>query len=504
MPGRVASVRAGLHLRAARQHLPPAVVGPADRGRRRRPRARAIPDRAVQLIDARDLAAWMLDLAEQRVAGAFNGTAPPGQTTMREVLEAAVAATGSGARLHWVPDDALVAHGVEPWTSCRCGSRPRPAGDVAVGTERAQAAGLRCRPVADTVADTWAWLRDGGAAADGGLARRAPPARADRERSASCRESASRPLCRGSRHGARPEARTEHRLLDRPPARRPGSRQIAEAERLGFDSIWTAEAYGSDVPDAARLVGRARPSSMQLGTAIVQMSARQPAATAMAAMTMDHLSGGRFILGLGVSGPQVVEGWYGQPFAKPLARTREYVAILRDIVARAGAGHQRRRRTTRCRCPDGTGLGKPLKSHDPPAARGHPDLPRRRGPEEHRAGRRALRRLAGAASSRPRNEDFYRDALAEGFARERRAAQRPTTSRSCATVPLIVPDDVEAAADMLRPMYALYFGGMGAKGANFHADVPIRMGYEAEVEQIQDLYLDGQEGRGRRGGPDAS
>src|SRR3954466_15737831 len=108
---------------------------------------------------------------------------------------------------------------------------------------------------------------------------------------------------------------------------------VAEAERLGFDSMWTAEAYGSDVLTPLAWWG-ARTERLRLGTAIVQMSARTPAATAVAAMTMDHLSGGRFILGLGVSGPQVVEGWYGQPFAKPLARTREYIAILRDIFAR--------------------------------------------------------------------------------------------------------------------------------------------------------------------------
>ena len=130
------------------------------------------------------------------------------------------------------------------------------------------------------------------------------------------------------------------------PSRPPGppagiEATIAEAERLGFDSMWTAEAYGSDVLTPLAWWG-ARTERMRLGTAIVQMSARTPAATAMAAMTMDHLSGGRFILGLGVSGPQVVEGWYGQPFAKPLARTREYIAIVRDVIARRGPRHRPR------------------------------------------------------------------------------------------------------------------------------------------------------------------
>jgi 2'-hydroxyisoflavone reductase len=163
MPDRVASVRAGLicgpHDNIFRlpwwvQRIAAGgdIVAPGD------------PDRTVQLIDARDLAGWMLDLAEQRVAGTFNGTAPPGRTTMREVLDGAREATGSGARLHWVPDDVLVEHEVEAWDALPLWiPADTGAGTWAVGTERAQAAGLRCRPVAATVADTWAWLRDGGA-----------------------------------------------------------------------------------------------------------------------------------------------------------------------------------------------------------------------------------------------------------------------------------------------------------------------------------------------------
>jgi nucleoside-diphosphate-sugar epimerase len=162
LPGRVASVRAGLicgpHDNVFR--LPWWVRRIAQGGRVPAP---GDPERTVQLIDARDLAAWMLDLGEQRVAGAFNGTAPAGQTTMGEVLEAVVAATGSGAELAWVPDERLVDAGVEPWTELPLwlpvGEFP---GAWEVGTERAQASGLRCRPVAETVADVWSWLRDGG------------------------------------------------------------------------------------------------------------------------------------------------------------------------------------------------------------------------------------------------------------------------------------------------------------------------------------------------------
>jgi nucleoside-diphosphate-sugar epimerase len=162
LPGRVAAVRAGL------------ICGPHDNvfrlpwwvrriARGARVPAPGDPGRTVQLIDARDLAAWMLDLGERRIAGAFNGTAPADRTTMGEVLEAAVAATGSGAELVWLPDERLQAAGVEPWTELPLWlPEAEFPGTWAVGTERAQASGLRCRPVAETVTDVWSWLRDGG------------------------------------------------------------------------------------------------------------------------------------------------------------------------------------------------------------------------------------------------------------------------------------------------------------------------------------------------------
>jgi F420-dependent oxidoreductase-like protein len=263
---------------------------------------------------------------------------------------------------------------------------------------------------------------------------------------------------------------------------------IAEAERLGFDSMWTAEAYGSDVLTPLAWWG-ATTERLRLGTAIVQMSARTPAATAMAAMTMDHLSGGRFILGLGVSGPQVVEGWYGQPFAKPLARTREYIAILRDVFARSGpvtapGPHYP------LPYPDGTGMGKPLKSTLHPVRDTIPIFLGAEGPKNLALCAELCDGWLALFFS-PHHEAFYRDALAEGF--EREGARRSFDDfEVCATVPLIVHDDVEAAADMLRPMYALYFGGMGAREANFHHNVPVRMGYEAEAKRCQDLYLEGR------------
>jgi F420-dependent oxidoreductase-like protein len=263
---------------------------------------------------------------------------------------------------------------------------------------------------------------------------------------------------------------------------------IAEAERLGFDSIWAAEAYGSDCLTPLAWWG-ASTERLKLGSAIVQMSARQPAAAAMAAMTLDHLSGGRFILGLGVSGPQVVEGWYGMPFAKPLARTREYIGILRDIWARNGPVTNEGPHYP-LPLPDGTGLAKPLKSSIHPLRE---DIPIYLGAEGPKNIALCAELCDGwlAMLFSPAHEDLYSEPLAEGFARPG-ARRKPDEFEVAATVPFIVNDDVEQAVDMLRPFYALYFGGMGAKGANFHANVPIRMGYEAVVREIQDLYLGGQ------------
>ena len=268
----------------------------------------------------------------------------------------------------------------------------------------------------------------------------------------------------------------------------PGAAEaIAEAERLGVDSIWTAEAYGSDCLTPLAWWG-ASTTRLKLGTAIVQMSARQPAATAMAAMTMDHLSGGRFILGLGVSGPQVVEGWYGMPFAKPLARTREYIGILRDIWARQGPLVSEGPFYP-LPLPDGTGLGKPLKSSIHPLREEIPIYLGAEGPKNVALCAELCDGWLAMLFS-PTHQDANREALQEGFSRPG-ARRKPEEFEVCATVPMIVSDDVDGAIDSLRPFYALYFGGMGAKGANFHANVPIRMGYGREVEQIQELYLSG-------------
>jgi F420-dependent oxidoreductase-like protein len=263
---------------------------------------------------------------------------------------------------------------------------------------------------------------------------------------------------------------------------------VQEAERLGFDSVWTAEAYGSDALLPLAWWGRGT-ERIKLGTGIVQISARTPAATAMAAMTLDHLSGGRLILGLGVSGPQVVEGWYGQSFAKPLARTREYIGILRDIWKREGPVTNEGPHYP-LPLPDGTGLGKPLKSSIHPLREDIPIYLAAEGPKNIALAAELCDGWMAIFYS-PNHEDLYAPQLAEGFAREgaRRSAEDFDVA---ASVPLIVTDDVESAMNMVRPMYALYFGGMGARSANFHANVPIRMGYENEVREIQDLYLSGK------------
>ena len=263
---------------------------------------------------------------------------------------------------------------------------------------------------------------------------------------------------------------------------------VAEAERLGFDSVWTAESWGSDAFTPLAWWG-SQTSRIRLGTDLVQLSARTPTATAMAALTLDHLCGGRFILGLGVSGPQVVEGWYGQAFSKPLARTREYVGIVRQVLAReervvSPGPHYA------LPYPGGTGLGKPLRSITHPL---RPDLPIYLGAE----GPKNLALAAEIADGwfpifySPRHDRLYREPLAEGFARPG-ARRKPQEFEVCPTVSVVVDDDVERAADVMRPMLALYIGGMGAREVNFHFDVFCRMGYQGEAVKIQQLYLEGR------------
>ena len=238
--------------------------------------------------------------------------------------------------------------------------------------------------------------------------------------------------------------------------------RIADAERLGFDSVWCSEAYGSDALTPLAWWG-SRTERVRLGTAIVQLSARQPAATAMAAMTLDHLSGGRFILGIGASGPQVVEGWYGMPFEKPLARTREYVGILRDIWARKGpvTSDGPHYPLPLRDGPGVTGLGKPLKASIHPLREDIPVFLAAEGPKNVALAAEVCDGWVAMLLSP--HERFYADALAEGFARPgaRRGADEFEVA---AMVPFIVHDDVEAAVDMAPPVLRAVLRGDGGEG----------------------------------------
>ena len=254
-----------------------------------------------------------------------------------------------------------------------------------------------------------------------------------------------------------------------------------EAERLGYDAIFTAEAWGSDVFTPLAWIG-AHTSRIRLGTGIAQLSARAPTATAMAALSLDHLSGGRMILGLGVSGPQVVEGWYGAPFGKPLSRTREYVNIVRQVLARQAPVINEGEHYPLPYSGDGAwGLGKPLKSITHPLRE---DLPIFLGAE----GPKNVAMTAEIADGwlplyySPYRQEVYREQIAHA---------RPGFE-IMQGVSVIINDDVDEALVPLKRNLALYIGGMGAKDRNFHNELVQRMGFEAEAKKIQDLFLSGQ------------
>ena len=263
---------------------------------------------------------------------------------------------------------------------------------------------------------------------------------------------------------------------------------VKEADKLGFHSLWTAEAYGSDALTPLAWWG-SQTSQIKLGTGIAQMSARTPAATAMSAMTLDHLSAGRMILGLGASGPQVVEGWYGQPYPKPLARTREYVDIVRNIVRReAPLDHHGEFYDLPLQ--GGAGLGKPLKSTIHPFRKEIPIYLAAEGPKNVALSAEICDGWLPLFYS-PKDDAHYRRCLDEGFAKAGNPAKRDMFEVVSSL--FVVPgDDVEKCADMIRPFVALYAGGMGAKGANFHFEVFARMGWEHIANQVQELYLQGK------------
>jgi F420-dependent oxidoreductase-like protein len=266
--------------------------------------------------------------------------------------------------------------------------------------------------------------------------------------------------------------------------------RILEAERLGYDSVWTAEAYGSDAVVPAAWIA-ARTERIHVGTGIMQIPARTPAMTAMTAMTFDALSGGRFRLGLGVSGPQVAEGWHGQPFGKPLVKTREYVEIVRAILRREkpvefrGEYYQ-----IPYAGPGATGLGKPLRS----ILHGRADLPiylAAVGPKNVALAAEIADGWIPVFFS-ARRPQLFREWLTSGF----KAAGRSAADASRFDVmPMI--------SVVVKPRVALYVGGMGARGRNFYNDIARRYGYEEAAQRIQDAYLAGRKDEAIAAVPDA-
>ncbi len=263
---------------------------------------------------------------------------------------------------------------------------------------------------------------------------------------------------------------------------------IQHADELGYDSVWSAEAYGSDAATVLAYLA-AVTDDIGLGSAILQIPARTPANTAMTAMTLDALSGGRFRLGLGVSGPQVVEGWHGQPYSKPLTRTREYVEIVRRAIAREERlTYDGEIYRIPYRGDDATGLGKPLKSILHPVRDEIPIYIAAIGPKN-------TRQTAAIADGwlaifySPEREDIFNEHLDAGF---EEAARDPGDFDIVTTVQVAVGDDLEACRDQVRPMLALYIGGMGSREQNFYNDLAVRYGFEDAAAEIQDLYLDGK------------
>ncbi len=252
-----------------------------------------------------------------------------------------------------------------------------------------------------------------------------------------------------------------------------------EAEKLGFDSVWTAEAYGSDAITPLAWIA-AQTKTIKLGTGIIQISARTPASVAMTAMTLDHLSGGRLMLGFGVSGPQVVEGWYGQPFPKPLGRTREFISLFREMMRREGpvtfeGEHYQ------LPLKGGTGLGKPLKLINKPLRADIPVLLGAEGPKNIKMATEICDGWLPLYYS-PYQPEVYEESL-EGA---------PDDFMVIPPVQVIVGDDIQAALQPVKYMLAFYIGGMGARKNNFHANLVTRFGYGAEVEKIQDLFAEGK------------
>jgi F420-dependent oxidoreductase-like protein len=273
---------------------------------------------------------------------------------------------------------------------------------------------------------------------------------------------------------------------------------IREAERLGYDSVWTAEAWGSDAVSPLAWIA-AQTHKIKLGTGIMQLPGRSPANTAMTAMTLDALSNGRFILGLGTSGPQVVEGWHGVPFDKPMTWIREYVEIVRAILARdkpleyAGQRYQ-----IPYRGAGATGLGKPLKS----ILHGRSDIPIYLGAMAPKSQAQTAEIADGLLLTcmHPERFDVIDANVQEGFKKSGKTYENFDVAP---TVAVIIGDDLDACRGPLKFSLALYIGGMGAKDKNFYKEYIERVGFGEAARKIQELYLAGRKGEAIAAVPDA-
>ena len=267
---------------------------------------------------------------------------------------------------------------------------------------------------------------------------------------------------------------------------------VKEADRLGVYAVWTAEAYGSDCISPLAWVG-AQTENVKLGTAIMQMPGRTPANAAMTAMTMNQLSNGRFLMGLGLSGPQVVEGWHGVSYKRPLTRSREYVDIVRQIFAREGRmSYDGKLYQIPYNGDDATGLGKPLKS----SLHAQPDIPiylASIGPKNVQLTAEIADGWLPIFFSPDKYGEIYAPHVEAGFAKAGNGKGYADFDIA-PNVPVIINDNLDICYNMLRPFLALYIGGMGAKGKNFYHDLACRYGYEEAADTIQDLYLSGNKG----------
>ncbi len=263
---------------------------------------------------------------------------------------------------------------------------------------------------------------------------------------------------------------------------------VQEADRLGVFAVWTSEAYGSDAVSPLAWLG-AQTEQIRLGTAIMQMPGRTPANTAMTAMTLNQLSGGRFLLGLGLSGPQVVEGWHGVSYSRPLARTREYVEIVCTVLRRQGRlTFDGELYQIPYQGPDATGLGIPLKS----TLHAQPEIPiylAAIGPKNVALTAEIADGWLPIFFSPQRYDAIYGEHVQQGLAR---AGKTVESFDIAPMTPVVIDDSLDACYNALRPMMALYIGGMGARDKNFYNDLAARYGYEAAAREIQEHYLSGQ------------